>query len=115
MPEHDFWRQPVTDNRIGEAGDVSSPGPMDFQLLAENIPVLCWMARGDGYIFWYNKRWHDYCGSTPQQMEGWGWQSMHDPEMLPLVMENWQKSIADGEPFEMVFPLRGSDGIFVGF
>ncbi|MGJ4891393.1 PAS domain-containing protein [Bradyrhizobium sp. HKCCYLRH3099] len=87
----------------------------DFRLLADGIPTLCWIANGDGYIVWYNRRWHEYCGSTPEQMEGWGWQSVHDPEQLSSVMERWQASIATGEPFEMTFPLRGADGLFRPF
>jgi two-component system, sensor histidine kinase PdtaS len=86
-----------------------------FRLLAENIPTLCWMASADGYIFWYNRRWHDYCGSTPEQMAGWGWQSVHDPDILPAVMERWTGCIAAGTPFEMTFPLRGADGVFRPF
>jgi signal transduction histidine kinase len=45
-------------------------------------------------------------------MEGWGWQSVHDPVELPKVLERWKASIATGEPFEMTFPLRGADGVF---
>src|SRR5918998_1326382 len=48
-------------------------------------------------------------------MEGWGWQSVHDPAVLPSVLERWQASIANGEPFDMVFPLRGADGVFRPF
>ena len=86
-----------------------------FRMLAKNIPTLCWMANADGYIYWYNRRWHEYCGSTPQQMEGWGWQSVHDPAILPDVLGRWTACIASGDPFEMTFPLRGSDGIFRPF
>ena len=45
-------------------------------------------------------------------MAGWGWQSVHDPEELPKVMENWTRSLSTGEPFEMVFPIRCHDGHF---
>jgi light-regulated signal transduction histidine kinase (bacteriophytochrome) len=45
-------------------------------------------------------------------MEGWGWQSVHDPEELPTVLERWRDSLSTGTPFEMVFPLRGADGIY---
>ena len=48
-------------------------------------------------------------------MEGWGWQSVHDPQALPEVMERWKASIATGEPFDMTFPLRGADGRFRSF
>jgi two-component system, chemotaxis family, CheB/CheR fusion protein len=86
-----------------------------FRTLADSIPNLAWWANGDGYITWYNRRWYDYTGTTPEQMEGWGWQSVHDPKVLPMVLERWRTSIATGEPFDMEFPLRGSDGVFRPF
>jgi PAS domain S-box-containing protein len=111
-----YWRQQATVGNIANPDDIPvSPDSTDFQLLAENLPTLCWIARGDGYIYWYNKRWHDYCGTTPDAMEGWGWQSVHDPDELPRVMESWTRSIATGEAFEMIFPIRGNDGVFRRF
>jgi PAS domain S-box-containing protein len=86
-----------------------------FRTLANAIPQLCWTANADGWITWYNQRWYDYTGATPEDMEGWGWQSVHDADLLPSVMERWQASLATGKPFEMVFPLRGADGMFRPF
>ena len=86
-----------------------------FRTMADAIPQLAWVARADGFIYWYNRRWYEYTGMTPEQMEGWGWQKVHDPLLLPTVLVGWQGSIASGEPFEMVFPLRGSDGRFRQF
>jgi PAS domain S-box-containing protein len=86
-----------------------------FRTLADNIPQLCWMANFDGWIFWYNKRWYEYTGTTPEQMEGWGWQSIHDPEMLPQVLERWKSSIATGKAFDMTLLLRGPYGVFRPF
>jgi PAS domain S-box-containing protein len=86
-----------------------------FRLFADNMPALGWIANADGYISWYNKRWHEYCGTTPEEMEGWGWQSVHDPDLLPSVLERWARSIATGDRFEMTFPLRGADGLFRRF
>jgi PAS domain S-box-containing protein len=86
-----------------------------FRTMANALPQLAWIAKSDGYIFWYNQRWYDYTGTTPEEMEGWGWQSVHDPEVLPQVLEQWKGSIATGMPFDMVFPLRGSDGQFRPF
>jgi PAS domain S-box-containing protein len=86
-----------------------------FRALADSIPNLAWWANGDGYITWYNRRWYEYTGTTPEQMEGWGWQSVHDPKVLGKVLERWKASIATGQPFDMEFPLRGADGIFHPF
>ena len=81
-----------------------------FRSLAESITQLAWMARPDGHIFWYNRRWYAYTGTALEDMAGWGWQSVHDPEMLPRVVERWGQSLKSGQPFEMIFPLRGADG-----
>lgn len=86
-----------------------------FQLLANSLLQLVWMADETGWIYWYNDRWYEYTGTVAKDMEGWGWQSVHDQEKLPSVMEKWQKSIATSEPFEMVFPLKGTDGVFRQF
>ncbi|HYO91338.1 MAG TPA: PAS domain-containing protein, partial [Pyrinomonadaceae bacterium] len=92
------------------AKEALAQSEQQLRTLANAIPPLAWMAEPDGHIFWYNQRWYDYTGATPEQMEGWGWQSVHDPEMLPHVLERWRDSINTGQPFEMEFPLKGADG-----
>ncbi len=98
-----------------EAEEQLRESEAEFRSLAESIPQLAWMAHPDGNIFWYNKQWYEYTGTTPEEMTGWGWQSVQDPEMLPEVRERWQRSLDSGEPFDMVFPLRGADGTFRPF
>ena len=109
----EFWRVPAGVETLPPLSEA--PLPDDFRLLADHLPTLCWIARPDGYIVWYNSRWHEYCGTTPEQMEGWGWQAVHDPAELPRILDVWQHSIATGHPFEMVLPLRGADGTFRPF
>jgi PAS domain S-box-containing protein len=86
-----------------------------FHTMLNGIPQLAWMAEADGTIFWYNQRWYDYTGTTSEEMAGWGWKSVHDPEFLPKVLEMWAASIAEGTPFEMEFPLRAADSSFGTF
>jgi PAS domain S-box-containing protein len=87
----------------------------EFRQLADGIPQLAWMARNDGWVYWFNRRWFDYTGTTPEEMSGWGWQSVHDPDILPAVLQKWRASIETGSRFEMIFPLRGGDGRFRPF
>ena len=83
-----------------------------FRDFAESLPQLAWMAHADGYIFWYNKQWYDYTGTTPEEMEGWGWTIVHQADRLEEVMGRWKASINTGQPFEMVFPLKSRSGEF---
>jgi len=86
-----------------------------FRTLANTISNLAWMAQPDGHIFWYNRRWYEYTGTTPEEMQGSGWERVHAPDKLPAVLESWKMSIGTGEPFEMVLPLRDADGMFRPF
>ncbi|MCB1100149.1 MAG: PAS domain S-box protein [Verrucomicrobiae bacterium] len=86
-----------------------------FRTMANSMSQLAWITNADGYRTWYNQRWYEYTGTRPEEMEGWGWQSVHDPALLPQVMKAWQEAIAVGHPFEMEFPLRGADGQFRDF
>ena len=83
-----------------------------FRQLAESIPQLAWTTDAEGFIFWYNQRWYDYTGTTLDEMKGWGWQSVHDPDELDRILPRWKAALASGEPWEDTFPLRGADGKF---
>lgn len=87
----------------------------DFAMMVDSIPQLAWIARADGWIFWYNARWHAYTGTTLEEMQGWGWKSVHHPEHVDRVVENFSVAINAGEPWEDLFPLRGADGEFRWF
>jgi PAS domain S-box-containing protein len=94
--------------REGEAALLE--GDVNFQLMANSIPQLAWMAHGDGWIFWYNQRWYDYTGTTPAEMEGWGWRKVHHPDHVERVVARVQRSWESGEPWEDTFPLKSHKG-----
>jgi PAS domain S-box-containing protein len=98
-----------------EAQEALKESEERFRAMADNLPILCWWADKSGYIYWYNQRWYEYTGTTSEQMAGWGWRDVHQPAMLPAVMQRWTASISSGEPFEMVFPLKATDGSFRPF
>ena len=86
-----------------------------FRTLADNIAQLAWMANGAGWIFWYNRRWFDYTGTTLEAMEGWGWRAVHHPDHVDRVVEKISRCFRSGEVWEDTFPLRGRDGTYRWF
>lgn len=86
-----------------------------FRALADNIPNLCWMADASGKVYWYNSRWYEYTGTTPEEMESIGWKAFHDPKVLPEVLKEWENSLETGIPFEKVLPLKNAAGEFRPF
>jgi PAS domain S-box-containing protein len=83
----------------------------NLRTFIDNLPELAWTATAEGHVDYYNRRYLEYTGLTHEEMQGWGWQQVQDPELLPAVVERWQRSLATGEPFEMEFTLRGHDGV----
>jgi PAS domain S-box-containing protein len=88
--------------------------------MANSIPQLAWMAKADGSFFWFNQRWYEYTGVSPEQTTderrpGWNWQSLFRPGEIPKIRDGWRVGIESGEPFEMEIPLRGADGKFLIF
>ena len=86
-----------------------------FRELADNISQFAWTADASGWIYWYNKRWHDYTGTTLEDMQGWDWQKVHHPEHVDRVVERIRRCFETGTPWEDTFPLRGKDGNYRWF
>ena len=100
-------------------GDRAGHGPAvtadDYRNLAEVLPQLAWIADADGAIFWYNRRWYDYTGTTLEEMRGWGWRAVHHPDHVARIEARFRTAIAAGDSWEDTFPLRGADGSFRWF
>jgi PAS domain S-box-containing protein len=86
-----------------------------FRTLGNSIPQLAWMADASGSIFWYNDRWHEYTGTTLDEMRGWGWQKVHHPEHVDRVVQRIRHAFEAGTPWEDTFPLRSKTGEYRWF
>ncbi|HET8541123.1 MAG TPA: PAS domain-containing protein [Anaeromyxobacter sp.] len=86
-----------------------------FETLADNIAQLAWMADEQGSVFWYNRRWFEYTGTTLQEMQGWGWRGVHHPDHVGRVVAEFDRCVRTGEAWEDTFPLRGRDGAYRWF
>ncbi|HEY9828859.1 MAG TPA: PAS domain S-box protein [Stenomitos sp.] len=94
---------------------VLQENELRFRTLADNISQFAWMADATGWIFWYNKRWFDFTGTTLEQMQGWGWQQAHHPDHVERVVAKINQCFATGEIWEDTFPLRGKNGEYRWF
>jgi PAS domain S-box-containing protein len=88
---------------------------LQLQTLADNIPQLAWMADRTGAVFWFNRRWFEFTGTTLEQVEGSGWQSVHHPDHVKDVVDKFEQAIQSGEVWEDTFPLRAKDGRYRWF
>ena len=103
----------LSDRRQTEQALIESEAR--FRTMADNISQLAWMADERGWIFWYNRRWFEFTGTTFDEMQGWGWTAVHHPDHVERVVRKIQASWDSGEMWEDTFPLRGKDGTYRWF
>ena len=100
---------------IAASQKALSESELRFRELADNISQFAWTADHAGWIYWYNKRWHDYTGTTLEEMQGWGWRKVHHPQHVDRVVERIRQCFESGTPWEDTFPLRSKDGSYRWF
>ncbi|HEY3570062.1 MAG TPA: PAS domain-containing protein [Thermoanaerobaculia bacterium] len=109
------WQE-ITDRKRQEERLTHSQGELReseewFRLIADSIPHMVWSARGDGGTDYYNSRFLDYLGVTPEQMGEWTWLSTLHPDDAEKAREAWRKAYENGEEYQIEYRIRrASDG-----
>ncbi len=84
-----------------------------YRFLADAMPQIVWTARPDGYLDYYNQRWHNYTGMTLEQTEDCGWGPVLHPDDLQLSIDRWTQAYQTGESYEIEYRFkRRSDGTY---
>ena len=86
--------------------------PSGRPVLADEPPVLIWLADRNNLRTWVNQVWLDFTGRTTEQERGLGWtESLHpDDRDHCLAMLDHHK--AAREPFRVEYRLRRHDGVY---
>ena len=101
--------------RADEMAEALRASEEQFRTLANTVPMLAWFANADGYIPWFNQRWFDYSGRSLDQLKGWGWERVCDPDDRVRIEQRWRDALHSGAPWEDVFRLRRHDGVYRWF
>ena len=94
---------PVASRRLRQAA---------FEVIAESLPHMVWMAAADGSTDYFNRRGTAYTGLAPQANYGWGWLQLVHPEDALYAQREWEHSAATASPFEVTYRVRRSDGLY---
>jgi formate hydrogenlyase transcriptional activator len=87
-----------------------------LETIINTIPTVAWRGQPDGSINYFNQRWHDYTGLSPEESNGWGWTDIIHPEDKQRAMEKWlQQVLPSRKPAEIVARLRRFDGEYRWF
>jgi PAS domain S-box-containing protein len=81
-----------------------------FRNLADQAPVLIWMAGVKRHTYYFNRTWQTFTGRSIAQEYGQGWQQGVHPEDLPRLLAAYESAFASRSPFNIEYRLRHADG-----
>jgi PAS domain S-box-containing protein len=87
----------------------------DLHSIIETIPTMVWSAAPDGSVDFFNPRWLDYAGLSPDQSRDWRWTAAIHPDDLSRLTDAWQSILVSGELGETEARLRRFDGAYRWF
>lgn len=78
-----------------------------FHQLADSMPQMVWMANADGTIDYHNRKWFEQTGLTENEAHAIGlWKAILHPDDAPLALENWNRCVRSGQPFQMEYRYK---------
>lgn len=81
-----------------------------FLNFANAVPIMTWMTDAEGHVDFFNSRWFEYTGQSPDEAEGWGWQSVLHPDDASQTLQAWKASVETGQEYKVEYRLRRKDG-----
>lgn len=86
----------------------------NFRTLTEAIPQIVWTSPADKSVDYFNQRWFDYTGLTPEESYGpIQWLSQVHPEDQAAIYQTWTNSTEnEAQPAALQYRLRRKDGVY---
>jgi PAS domain S-box-containing protein len=83
-----------------------------YRQLADAMPQIVWTADATGAATYFNRRWFEYTGMTPEEVGPNAWYQVVHPDDLPAAVARREQTLRSGETFEVEYRFRGADGLY---
>jgi formate hydrogenlyase transcriptional activator len=101
---------------LKEIFDELKKSKAQLERIVNAIPTLAWRSEPDGSISYFNQRWHEYFGLSPEESKGWGWTDNIHPEDKQRAMDRWLLEVLPSKKAaDIVARLRRFDGEYRWF
>jgi len=92
-----------------------SAAPSELRSSIDRVPVLAWSALPDGSLDFFNQRFRDYTGLSPDQLHGTEWKSAVHTDDIQKLETWWQDLRQSQEAGTTEVRLRRFDGEYRWF
>ncbi|RYG48921.1 PAS domain S-box protein [bacterium] len=122
--EERYWRlstQPLGDVLFHCVEDVTekhrsrealNESESRFRTVADQAPVMIWVAGPDRNCIWFNRPWLQFTGRTMEEECGKGWKEGIHPDDLDRFNQTDIGSFSGRDSFQMTYRLRRHDGVY---
>ncbi len=93
----------ITESKRSEAALLASEAR--FRQLADAMPQIVWTARGDGTRDYYNERWYQFSGFSPDMPGDASWLHILHPDDIERSVESWKSAVQSGSAFNIEYRL----------
>jgi len=107
---YEVLRAAQTARQLQESQATLRESEQRFRTVADAAPVLIWMSGVDKLCTFFNKRWFEFTGRSPEQEMGNGWADGVHPEDLDRCFDTYTEAFDARKPFVMQYRLRRNDG-----
>ncbi|MBC8164135.1 MAG: PAS domain S-box protein [Roseiflexaceae bacterium] len=83
-----------------------------YRGLVNALPISVWTNSPEGQITYRNRRWHDYTGITPNQVDAPDRPQIVHPDDAQQTYALWQEALRTGRGFDHEYRFRRADGVF---
>ncbi|KAI8626713.1 hypothetical protein F5Y19DRAFT_478198 [Xylariaceae sp. FL1651] len=81
-----------------------------FKLMCDTMPQMVWTTTPDGLHDFFNNRWYDFTGLSPEDSLGLGWKNPFHPDDMPVTLRKWKRSLETGEPYFTEYRCLSQEG-----
>lgn len=92
------------------ADDALRESEARFRAIADDAPVMIWVADPTGDTSFFNRLWLETTGQTEAEALGFGWVDVIHPDDRHAVQETFFRATAGKEPVRSEYRLRRADG-----
>jgi PAS domain S-box-containing protein len=93
-----------------QAEDALRESEERFRVMADNAPIMMWMAGPDKGCTDFNRGWLEFTGRSPGQEKGSGWLAGVHPADREACLSTYYAAFEERRQFMMEYRLRRHDG-----
>lgn len=98
----------ITERRMAE--EALRESEARFRAMADNAPVMIWVADRSGASTFLSRSWCEFTGQSPETALGFGWMDAIHPEDRREAHRSFLAANARREAFRLEYRLRRADG-----